>query len=72
MEFYKSFTSEVIRNRKNADKDFDAFFKEASVDNWDDEEFFRLSLNKELTNMFDQEHAKTIQQSLKTTIDFFT
>lgn len=72
MDFYKAFTSEVIKNRKQADNDFDTFFREASPDNWNDEEFFRLSMNKELANMFDQEHAKTVQQSLKTTIDFFT
>lgn len=72
MEFYKSFASEVMRNRKKADSEFNNFFMEASPDNLNDEEFFRLSVNKELTNMFDQEHAKTVQQSLKTTIDFFT
>lgn len=71
MDFYSTFTSEVTRIRKNADKEFNSFFSEASPDNWDAELFFRLALNKEMANSFDQDHAKLVNQSLKTTIDFF-
>lgn len=71
MDFYNTFTSEVIRNRKNADREFTSFFREASPDNWDGELFFKLALNKEMANSLDQDHAKIVNQSLRTTIDFF-
>ena len=71
MEFYNAFTSEVIRNRRNADKEFKDYFIETSPENWDAAHFFKLALNKEMANTFDQDHAKIVNQSLKTTIDHF-
>jgi hypothetical protein len=71
MDFYKAFTSEVIRNRKKADNEFTSFYREATPDNWDSELFFKLTLNHEMANSLDQDHAKIVNQSLKTTIDHF-
>ncbi|AZE82137.1 hypothetical protein C4J98_0702 [Pseudomonas orientalis] len=71
MTLYADSTLKVIRSRKNADKEFDAFHMDASIENWDADLFFRLSMNKEVANALDQEHARILNQSLKTTIDLF-
>lgn len=72
MALYTNSTLDVIRSRKDASKEFNSFFANASIEDWDSSLFLRLSLNKEVANTIDLEQAKLVHQSLKTTLDSFT
>lgn len=72
MALYTNSTLDVIRSRKDASKEFNSFFTNASIEDWDSSLFLRLSLNKEVANTIDLEQAKLVHQSLKTTLDSFT
>ena len=70
MDFFKELTHSIARNKTSTYKEFKAGFEE-SLAAEDSELFHNLVTRREVTFALYNEHGKTVNQILKTTIESF-
>lgn len=70
MDFFKELTHSIARNKTSAYKEYKSGYEESLADG-DTELFHNLLMRKDVTFAIYNEHGKTVNQMLKTTIESF-
>lgn len=71
MDFFKDLTHLVTRNQRSAEKQYELYAGEHSKYEWDGDLFHELLMRRTVNDALYQEHGRTVNQMLKTTLESF-